>query len=161
MGTIRTTPAGNARTAVAASTILTAGSAPVLVIDDAGRGETTLRWLADAGYRTASATDGDSVLRLVRTELMHLVVSELYVPCAETTCVVSALKSERMRLPRLRVLVHSRHTSAADDAWALDAGCDGVLHKPGSADALIREVRRLDGSVSLEPGAARASRSPS
>lgn len=161
MGTVRTIPTGNVPTAVTTSTSPTAGSAPVLVIDDSGRGETTLRWLANAGYRTASATDGDTVLRLVRAELMHLVVSELYVPCAEGACVVSALKSERMRLPRLRVLVHSRHTSAADDAWALEAGCDGVLHKPGSADALIREVRRLEGGDSAEPGAATGSRTPS
>jgi CheY-like chemotaxis protein len=160
-GTVRTTPVGDALTAVTASTSPTTGSPPVLVIDDEGRGETTLRWLADAGYRTASASDGDSVLRLARAELIRLVVSELYVPCSEGPCVVAALKSERMRLPRLRVLVHSRHTSPADDAWAIEAGGDGVLHKPGSADALIREVRRLDGSDSAEPGAVTDSRSPS
>jgi DNA-binding NarL/FixJ family response regulator len=67
-------------------------------------------------------------------------------------CVVTALKQERTRLPRLRVLVHTRHTSPADDTWALAAGCDGVLHKPGSADALVREVRRLEGHDSNEPG---------
>ena len=140
---------------------LTTGSAPVLVIDDLGRGPTTLRWLADVGYHTAAAIDGDSVLRLVRAELKRLVVSELYIPFAEGACVVAALKSERMRLPRLRVLVYSRHTSPADDAWALDAGCDGLLHKPALSDARIREVRRLDGTDSVEPGAAMDNRSPS
>jgi CheY-like chemotaxis protein len=90
---------------------------------------------------------------LVRTEVMRLVVSELYIPCAEGTCVVTALKADRTRLPRLRVLVHTRHTAAADDAWALAAGCDAVLHKPGSAGALVREVRRLEGADPTEPGA--------
>jgi CheY-like chemotaxis protein len=87
---------------------------------------------------------------------MRLVVAELYIPCAEGACVVTALKQERTRLPRLRVLVHTRHTSPADDAWALAAGCDAVLHKPGSAQALVREVRRLEGVDAREPGAARA-----
>jgi two-component system response regulator PrrA len=132
------------------------GPAPVLVIDDEPSGAlTTLRWLADAGYSTAAESDGDAVLRLARAELMRLVVSEPYVPCAEGPCIVTALKQERTRLPRPRVLAHTRHTSPGDDAWALAAGCDGVLHKPGSARALVREVRRLEGIEALEPGSAR------
>jgi CheY-like chemotaxis protein len=126
---------------------------PVLVIDDEPVGAaTTLGWLAEAGYPTAAESDGDAVLRLVRTEVMRLVVSELYIPCGEGACVVTALKQDRTRLPRLRVLVYSRHTAAADDAWALAAGCDAVLHKPASAAACVREVRRLDGGEPGEPG---------
>jgi CheY-like chemotaxis protein len=132
-------------------------TAPVLVIDDDAVGvTTTLRWLAAVGYPTAAEADGDAVLRLVRAEVMRLVVSELYIPCAEGACVVTALKRDRARLPRLRVLVHTRHTAPADDAWALAAGCDGVLHKPGSAAALVREVRRLEGTDAREPGTASA-----
>ena len=67
---------------------------------------------------------------------------------------MTALKRDRTRLPRLRILAHTRHTTPADDAWALAAGCDGVLHKPGSARALVREVRRLEGVDALEPGSA-------
>ena len=129
-----------------------ASSTPVLVIDDDPAGAAaTCDDLAAAGYQTAVEADGDVVLRLVRAELMRVVVSELYIPCAEGACVVMALKANRARLPQLRVLVHSRHTAAADDAWALAAGCDGVLHKPGSAAALVREVRRLDGNDVVEP----------
>ena len=97
---------------------------------------------ASAGPTRGSAPPlviDDPARRLVRAELMRLV----------------------MRLPRLRVLVHSRHTSLADDACALEAGCDGVLHKPGSAGPLIGEVRRLDGSDAVEPGATAANRGPS
>jgi CheY-like chemotaxis protein len=126
---------------------------PVLVIDDQPAGATaTVGMLAAAGYPTAVECDGDAVLRLVRAKLVRLAVSELYIPCAEGVCVVAALKRERARLPRLRVLVHSRHIADADDAWALAAGCDAVLHKPGSAGALEREVRRLDGTDPCEPG---------
>ena len=112
---------------------------PVLVIDDEPAGAaTTLGWLAGAGYPTAAESAGDAVLRLVRTEVMRLVVSELYIPCGEGACVVTALKQDRTRLPRLRVLVHTRHTAAADDAWALAAGCDALVRIPmrGRADSL-------------------------
>ena len=128
------------------------GAAPILVIDDELVGIRTQRWLGDAGYPTAAESDGDAVLRLVRAEAMRLVVSELYIPCAEGPCVVAALKTDRRRLPRLRVLAFTRHTAPTDDARALAAGCDGVLHKPASADRLVREVHRLEGAVPLEPG---------
>jgi CheY-like chemotaxis protein len=151
------TTKGPARAARAYGPPIGAPGAPVLVIDDDAAGATTtLGRLAAAGYPTAAEADGDAVLRLVRAEVMRLVVAELYIPCAEGPCVVTALKRDRTRLPRLRVLVHTRHTSAADDAWALAAGCDGVLHKPGSAAALVREVRRLEGVDAREPGSASA-----
>ena len=129
------------------------GAAPVLVIDDEPVAAIrTQGWLGDEGYPTAAESDGDAVLRLVRAEAMRLVVSELYIPCAEGPCVVAALKTDRRRLPRLRVLAFTRHTTPTDDARALAAGCDGVLHKPASADRLVREVRRLEGAAPLEPG---------
>ena len=81
MGTARRTSVRDAQTAFAASISSTAGSAPVLVIDDEGPGPTTLSWLAAAGYETAAAINGDTALRFVRAELVRLVVSELYVPC--------------------------------------------------------------------------------
>jgi hypothetical protein len=58
---------------------------------------------------------------------------------------------DRTRLPRPRVPVHTRHAAAADHAWALAAGCDAALHETGSADALVREVHRLDGADLVEP----------
>ena len=120
-------------------------SAPVLVIDDEpSASDATIELLIQGGYPTTFESDGDAVLRLVRSEVMRLVVSELYVPCTEGRCVIGALKQDRTRLPRLRVLAYSRHVTAADDEWALAAGADAVLHKPGPSGALVREVDRLD-----------------
>jgi len=126
---------------------------PVLVVDDDVSGaRATLLSLDDGGYATTAESDGDAVLRLVRREAMRLVVSELYIACSEGACVVQALKADRVRLPRLRVLAHSRHTAPADDAWALAAGCDAVLHKPAATRSLLREVRRLDGGERTDAG---------
>ena len=131
---------------------------PVLVVDDdLAEGAATRRMLEASGYSTAFESTGDAVLRRVRSEVIRLVVSEIYIPCSEGSCVVTALKVERDRLPRLRVLVHTRHTGPDDDAWALAAGGDGVLHKPASAQSLVREVERLTGVSGDHPlvGAAR------
>jgi hypothetical protein len=126
MGTARTTLIGNALGTFASSTRPTDSSSPVLVIDDGKRGATTRRWLAEAGYETAAATDLD-----------------------------------RMRLPRLVGLVHSRRTVPVENALALEAGGNAGLPKPAPPNALVREVRRLDGSDSVEPTAVAANGSRS
>jgi len=119
---------------------------PVLVIDDiSSESDVTVAALGDAGFASVAESKGDAALKHARNSLTRLVVSELYVPCAEGACVVTALKGDRHRLPRLQVLVHTRHTTAADTDWALAAGCDALVPKGVSAAVLIREVRRLEG----------------
>ena len=119
---------------------------PVLVIDDiTGESDVTVAALGHAGYVAVAESAGDAALERARHSLTRLVVSELYVPCAEGACVVTVLKGDRRRLPRLQVLVHTRHTTPADTDWALAAGCDALVPKGMSAAVLIREVRRLEG----------------
>jgi CheY-like chemotaxis protein len=122
--------------------------APLLVVDDdpAGSAETGAI-LAAEGYEIATLSDGDEVLRLVRASLMRMVVSELYIRCSDGPCVVTALKQDRSRLPRLRVLVHTRHTAPRDVEWALAAGADTIVNKPSQNGALAREVARLLGGT--------------
>jgi len=119
---------------------------PVLVIDDiTGESDVTVAALDRAGFIAVAESEGDAALKHARNSLTRLVVSELYVPCAEGACVVTVLKGDRYRLPRLQVLVHTRYTTAADTDWALAAGCDALVPKGTSAAVLIREVRRLEG----------------
>lgn len=122
-----------------------AAAAPAVLVvdDDLASGSATLATIAGAGFSVATESGGDAALRLVRALLVQLVVSELYIPCAEGPCVVAALKKERSRLPRLRVLVHTRHTATADLEWALGAGADAVVSKRARRGVLLREVRRL------------------
>ena len=119
--------------------------ARVLVVDDDPSTEaTTLAALGGGGYPSVAESDGDAVLRMVRGSLTRLVVSEIYIPCSEGACVVTALKQDRLRLPRVGVLVHTRHTTAADTRWALAAGCDAVVPKSAGVAILLRELGRLD-----------------
>jgi CheY-like chemotaxis protein len=125
------------------------GPPPILVVDDLPTHATaTAGTLRTDGYPILVEHHGDAVLARVRAQLVRLVVSELYIPCSEGRCVVTALKQDRARLPQLRVLVHTRHDAEADRTWALDAGADGVVPKTAPAAVLLREVRRLD---ALEP----------
>jgi two-component system phosphate regulon response regulator PhoB len=126
--------------------MLAAALPPVLVVDDSpAESAVTLANLEAGGFAAVAESDGDGALRRARRSLTHVLVSELYVPCAEGNCVVRVLKSERARLPRLQVVVHTRHTTDLDSQWAFAAGCDAFVPKGASAAVLVREVRRLEG----------------
>jgi CheY-like chemotaxis protein len=120
---------------------------PMLVIDDDGAGaRSTAALLAEGGYPAVGESDGDAVPRRVRTQPLRPVVSELHLPCADGPCVVAALKPDRVRLPRLRVIADTRHVSRADIEWALAAGCDAIVQRGVPPALLLREVQRLDGA---------------
>jgi len=122
------------------------GQPPVLIVDDnPAESAVTLATLEAGGFAAVAESEGDAALRHARRSLTRLLISELYVPCAEGDCVVTVLKSERARLPRLQVLVHTRHTSTFDTEWAFAAGCDALVPKGASAGVLVREVKRLEG----------------
>ena len=128
------------------SPVLASALPPVLVVDDdPGESAVTLATLGAEGFAAIAESEGDGALQHARGSLTHVLISELYVPCAEGGCVVRVLKSERARLPRLQVLVHSRHTTDLDTEWALAAGCDAFVPKGASAAVLVREIRRLEG----------------
>jgi CheY-like chemotaxis protein len=119
---------------------------PILIVDDYPEGaRRTSAILAGRGFPLVIESRGAEVLPLVRATALRLVVAELYIPATDGRCVVEALKEERARLPRLRVLIYTRHASPADTAWALDAGADAVVPKPASASILLREIGRLLG----------------
>ena len=122
--------------------------APVLVIDDQLPDALATEQTLMAGrYRVRRESGGDLALALVRGSLMRVVVSELYIACTEGRCVVAALKQNRRRLPRLSVLVYTRHTAPVDLEWALAAGADAVVFKSAPPGVLLREVGWALGAV--------------
>jgi CheY-like chemotaxis protein len=120
--------------------------APIIVADDdAGSAVATTESLSARGHGAIAESNGDEVLRRVHGSLTRMVVAELYIPCAEGRCVVTALKKDRTRLPRLRVLVHTRHMQPVDVEWALASGADTIVNKGAAPEVLVFEVERLIG----------------
>ena len=102
----------------------------ILVADDDGDARIILAaLLRHAGYCVITAADGERALELARVYTPALVITELYLAAAGERCLVRALKRE-MPLAAIPVLVHTARMMAADEEWALDAGCDGFVTKP-------------------------------
>lgn len=119
-------------------------AAPLVLVADDDR-DTRLRLAAllpSAGYRVVETADGARALARARAGGVGLVVTELYLPADGRPCLVGALK----RGPATRwlpVVVYTAHVTPSDFGWAVASGCDTVLRKPASPDALLAEIARL------------------
>ena len=126
----------------------------VLLVDPDADTRAVLRALLwHDGYYPLGVDEGEGALAVAREAGAALVIATLYVPTAREPCIVRALKRD----PALRavpVLVYTAFARAADEAWALDAGCDGFLTKPTELPVLLREVRRLAGAPAGDANAA-------
>jgi len=117
---------------------------PILVVDDnPAAAAAAAATLVAAGLPARCDIDCEAALRFVRAERVRVLVSEIYVPCSEGPCVVAVLKGDRHRLPRLRVLVHSRHTRPEDIEYAFANGADAFVPQTAPDEVLLREIRRL------------------
>jgi CheY-like chemotaxis protein len=125
--------------------VLSSPPAVLLIDDDPIASSETQSALTEAGYRVTAVANGDAALKLMRSSPMRLVVSELYIECMECESVIAALKTDRSRIPRLGVIVHSRHKSPVDVEYALGRGADVFVRKPAKSEILLREVQRLAG----------------
>ena len=75
------------------SSMLASELPPVFVIDDnPAESAVTLVNLGAVGFAAVAESEGDDVLQRARRSLTHVLVSELYVPCAEGDCLVREVR---------------------------------------------------------------------
>jgi DNA-binding response OmpR family regulator len=109
--------------------------------------EPTLQQLVQRQLRALSfdvvvASDAETAIRELETRKPHLVCIDLLLPRDSGYEVCEFIR----RTPRLRdvaVLVMSERTSAADRAYAEEAGADGFLPKPFSLNQFSQQILGL------------------
>ena len=109
--------------------------------------EPTLQQLAQRLLKALSfdvilATDAEAAIHELESRKPHLVCIDLLLPRDSGYEVCEFIR----RTPRLRdiaVLVMSERASAADRAYAEEAGADGFLPKPFSINQFNEQVRAL------------------
>jgi CheY-like chemotaxis protein len=123
------------------------GCTILVVDDDPDIRETTALVLELNGFTVIGASDGVEALR--RLQEMHgasLVVLDMMMPTLTGEEVIAEMKRVPA-LAKIPVIVVSGDQNAAELARHL--GADGCLRKPVTAAALLREVRRVVGRVTL------------
>src|SRR2546421_1644965 len=112
----------------------------VLIVDDDPKVcETLDRYLAHAGYATATALDGAKALELVQTFAPDLVVLDLMLPRVGGLEVCRMLR-EKSAIP---IIMLTARTTERDKLAGLALGADDYLTKPFSPRELVARVEAV------------------
>lgn len=112
----------------------------VLIVDDDPKVcETLDRYLAHAGYATASALDGAKALEMVQTFAPDLVVLDLMLPRVDGLEICRMLR-ETSAIP---IIMLTARTTERDKLTGLSLGADDYLTKPFSPRELVARVEAV------------------
>jgi two-component system alkaline phosphatase synthesis response regulator PhoP len=112
----------------------------VLIVDDDPKVcETLDRYLAHAGYTTASALDGARALELARTFAPDLIVLDLMLPRVEGLEVCRTLRASS----QVPIIMLTARTTERDKLTGLALGADDYLTKPFSPRELVARVEAV------------------
>jgi CheY-like chemotaxis protein len=115
----------------------------VLIVDDHEDTKTCLaEQLADYGFEVATASDGESALRLIHERRPALVYLEMNLPTVSGYDVCEQIRTDPS-LQDLPVVMTSAHTSITVHAACIEAGADAFVPQPFQLDAFAQMIGRM------------------
>ncbi len=112
----------------------------VLIVDDDPKVcETVNRYLAHAGYTTASALDGARALDLVRTFGPDLIVLDVMLPAVNGLDICRSLR----QTSSVPIIMLTARSAERDKLTGLAVGADDYLTKPFSPRELVARVEAV------------------
>ncbi|MGD1876040.1 MAG: response regulator transcription factor [Kiloniellaceae bacterium] len=117
----------------------------VLVVEDEPNIVESLSFLMkQEGFDVRVANDGATALRLVETELPHLVVLDVMLPRRDGYDVCKAIRANR-KLDGVRIMMLSAKGREMDRRKGMELGADDYVTKPFSTRELVGRARALRG----------------
>jgi CheY-like chemotaxis protein len=118
-------------------------SAPlILIVDDSPDDrEIYSQFLESRGFRSVTAADGETALRLGRDRQPDVIVMDLSLPGLDGWGATRLLKNDRLTA-HIPIIACTGHAFGAPVEQALDAGCDAYIVKPCLPDDLLNEIKR-------------------
>jgi len=116
----------------------------ILVADDSITTRSLLRSVLEVGgYKVRTAADGDEALRLLRSEPVHLLVSDVRMPRLDGFSLIARLRADP-RTAHIPVVLFSSSDSEEDRRRGMASGANAFLSK-GAFDRghLVDVVRNL------------------
>lgn len=92
------------------------------------------------GYEVFSAPDGQSGVEVAGREQPDLILMDINLPDISGLEATGRIKSNPT-LKQIPIVAFTADTNEADRKMYLDAGCDGFVAKPASAQILLETVR--------------------
>ncbi len=115
----------------------------VLVVEDHEDTQTCVaQQLEDYGFEVATASDGESAMRLMRERRPALVYLDMNLPNVSGYDVCEQIRTDPS-LQNVRVVMTSAQTSLAVRASCIEAGADAFVPKPFHLDVFADMIRRM------------------
>ena len=116
-------------------------NAPRLLIadDEPGFLATTIELLEEEGYACYGATDADTAIKVLETEPIDLVISDLNMP-GNTS--LEWLREERVRFSEIPLIIVTGYPSVDSAIEGLRCGASDYLLKPFAFSELLRSIHR-------------------
>ena len=94
------------------------------------------------GYRLVVAEDGETALKLARSERPDLILMDVLLPGIDGYEATRRLRADPETC-RLVIVALTANASNEEQERALAAGCDGYIPKPIDTRAFPRQIRRF------------------
>lgn len=88
------------------------------------------------GYNVVGAVDGLSGVEVAASERPKLIIMDINLPDISGLEATARIKS-MPELSHIPIIAFTAETTSADEKRYIDAGCDGFMPKPGTAQGLL------------------------
>ena len=123
----------------------------ILVVDDDRQILRLVRsYLEQVGYQVLTALDGESALRMIRTEQPDLVILDLMLPGQDGWDVMHAVRADP-RQAELPIIMLTARIEDTDKILGLELGADDYMTKPFNPREVLARVRAVLRRVSGGP----------
>ena len=112
----------------------------LVVEDDRNQRKLIEAALTRSGYNVFTAEDGDKALRLMDTEQVDLVVTDIMMPNTDGFELTEAIRGAKMNMP---ILVVTAREGYPDKERGFDLGVDDYMVKPIDIGELVLRVKAL------------------
>jgi two-component system, OmpR family, copper resistance phosphate regulon response regulator CusR len=113
----------------------------ILIVEDEKKTASFLaRGLAEAGYKTSIAADGESAAEMVRGRSFDLLIVDVMLPKKDGWTLVRELRAAQIGTP---VIFLTARDSVGDRVKGLELGADDYIVKPFAFPELLARVRSL------------------
>ena len=116
----------------------------ILIVDDnVLLQQVAVRVLSRGGYRTCTADNGQSALRLTRSDKPDLILLDVALPDISGLEVCRQIKADPALAGSFVVMLSSTRIDSPSQIKGLDGGADGYIARPIPNDELLARVRGL------------------
>jgi len=124
----------------------------ILIVDDDKTTRKLLSlYLKGSGFEVVTAENGLNALEKLGSDTFQLVLTDLNMPFMDGIEFLKAMKS-KPGTSNIPALMLTTETDEEERQRAIEAGADGYLSKPVTAEVVAAKIRQMVGEIFLKGG---------